>query len=412
MVHNVTRVIAAGWKVYCCVLLFQSFAGKKKRDGGVFWTGGCLLMVLELVVQWLQPDRIPVRAAAVCLAVSVVMHFVFRIPYLMSLVLAMLYYGLRTIAELFTEVLVEKMEFTHVGSAAVFYDDIRMLAGVLILWCGIRVLKKLTKGESYEVLTSKEWGILFVSTFVTVVFFSAIPEIAWQNGENQSGAMLYFAIGILFIDFVVYCMANENMEREVRRREDEAFREKVKSEMAMYRSMSDNLDRQRKRTHEYKNQIAAIGALAAARKYGELDAYIKKIDTALKFGEDVIDTNHVIVNAVLNTKYREAVDKGVSMVLKINDLSKLHMEEEDIVVILSNLLDNAIEACGQSREKVVRLKFILEGSRIILSVENSMMGKPVIKNGKLVTTKGKETKEHGFGVRNVIEAWKSMAEDM
>lgn len=401
MVHNMTALIIAGWKAYCCILLFRSFVGEKmKKNKGSFLAGGCLLMFLELVMQWAWHDRIYIRAVTLCLTISFVMYLVFRIYYLMSLVLAMLYYGLCIIAECLSFFIVNTV---FAGIPVKEINIAEMLVSVLLLWCGIKVLKKITEGKSYELLTNKEWRVLFISTFVTVVSFLVILKIAWQNGGSQNRTLLYSAIGILFIDFVVYCMANENIEREVKRREDEAFREKVKSEIAMYRSISDNLDKQRKRTHEYKNQIAAISALASEKKYEELCTYIEKIDAGLKFNVDVIDTNHVFVNAILNAKYREAIGKGVSIVLKINDLSGLNMEEEDIVIILSNLLDNAIEACKQCSEKVVKLKFVLDREQVVISVENSMAGKPVLKNGKFVSTKIEETHEHGFGIRNVIE---------
>lgn len=403
MIHSVAEVIAAGWKAYCGILLFQVFVGEStaEKDRGRLLAGGCLLAALGLAMKWVWPDWIYFRASAVCLVISLSMHWIFRIPYLMSVVLSMLYYGLFMIAECFSYAVVHWM-FRD------FYEA-RPLAGVLLLWCGILILKKMTKGKSYEVLTAREWRVLFISTFVTVVSFLGMLKIAWQNEGNQGSMLLYLAISILFIDFVVYCMTNENMEREMKRREDEAFRGKVKSEMAMYRSISEHLDKQRKRTHEYKNQIAAISALAAAKQYGKLGAYLEKIDTNLKISGDAIDTNHVIVNAILNTKYREAVDKGVSFVLKINDLSGLHMEEEDIVVICSNLLDNAIEACSQrgpcnhSEGKVVKFKFVLEEGRIVIAIKNSMERKPILKNGKFVTSKMKEANEHGFGIRNVME---------
>ena len=425
--HNAAEMIAAGWKAYCCILLFQIFAGeglaeesharanptgkklngkKKENDRGRLLAGGCLLAVLELVSRWMWGDWTYMRAAVVCLSTSFVMYFVFRIPYLMSLVLSMLYYGLSIIAEF----------LSFVGVDWIFGGgyDVRLVVGALFLWCGILILKKMSGGKSYGMLTLREWRVLFISTFVTVTAFLTMVKIAWQNGGGQNNILLYLAIGILFIDFVVYCMANENMEREMMRREDEVFREKVKSEMAMYRSISEYLDKQRKRTHEFKNQMAAIGALAAAGQYGKLGEYIEKIDMGLRVSEDAIDTNHVIVNAILSTKYREAVEKGISFVLKINDLSKLHMEEKDIVIILSNLLDNAIEACSRwnlseqvnfctQREKVIKSKFVLEKDRIVISVKNSMEEKPVLKNGKFVTAKTKEANEHGFGIRNVME---------
>ena len=34
---------------------------------------------------------------------------------------------------------------------------------------------------------------------------------------------------------------------------------------------------------------------------------------------NVIDTNHMIVNAVLNAKYQEAQESGIGVTIKIND---------------------------------------------------------------------------------------------
>ena len=64
--------------------------------------------------------------------------------------------------------------------------------------------------------------------------------------------------------------------------------------------------------------------------------------------------NHVIVNAILNTKYQESEDKGIVFVVKINDLSHAKIQDEDMVIILSNLLNNAIEACQSCTDKIIK----------------------------------------------------------
>lgn len=171
----------------------------------------------------------------------------------------------------------------------------------------------------------------------------------------------------------------------------------------MYHSISENLEKQRKRTHEYKNQLAAINALAAEGAYQELRAYIGKIETLLQHRMDALDTNHVIVNAILNTRYREAVSKGIVFVLKVNDLSELKMEEEDIVVILFNLLNNALEACERCEDKQIKLKFVLEDGQAVISVKNSMAVEPVMENGALLTSKTKDPEEHGVGKEKCLQ---------
>ena len=101
-------------------------------------------------------------------------------------------------------------------------------------------------------------------------------------------------------------------------------------------------------------------------------------------------------------KYKEAREKGIVFVVKVNDLSELRIKDEDIVLILSNLLNNAIEASAESKEPVVKLKFIRECNQIIISVVNTLSKEPCIIGNKFITTK-EDTENHGIGIENIRE---------
>lgn len=77
------------------------------------------------------------------------------------------------------------------------------------------------------------------------------------------------------------------------------------------------------------------------------------------------------------------------------------MQNEDMVVVLSNLLDNAIEAVGQCEDnRVIKIKFIQEKDGFVLSVHNTIKDKIEIINNEIVTTK-KDKLNHGYGIKNV-----------
>lgn len=97
----------------------------------------------------------------------------------------------------------------------------------------------------------------------------------------------------------------------------------------------------------------------------------------------------MIINAILNTKYQEAISKNIVFVFKVNDLSKIVIEDEDLVVILANLLNNAIEACEKCEEKkTIKLKFVIEENLIVLSVKNTC-SHPIIYSGNEIKTSKK-----------------------
>lgn len=67
--------------------------------------------------------------------------------------------------------------------------------------------------------------------------------------------------------------------------------------------------------------------------------------------------------------------------MSVNDLSGLTMKEEDIVTLLVNLLDNAMEACEKlDTGRIIRLKMILEDGELTLSVK--ILCRDVKKKGK------------------------------
>lgn len=395
----------------CCIWLFQSFSGKRVFQHR--WTGAAYFLAwlsAEWAVSETLYDNLAFKAMAMLVVISLFVYRLFVIRYENALVLSMLFYSVMLVADY--------MALVVVGT--VFPGKMWDLSNVFIIY-GLRTasvafafgmvfgVKRMLGNKTTELFSIREWCALAAVSLITIFAVILVTmETDWMKyTTGQPIAVDFFHIyvigGILGINFIGFYLIHSITERELRLREYAVFREKVKNETAMYHSISENLEKQRKRTHEYKNQLAAISALAAQGAWQELRAYIEKIEITLLHRMDAVDTNHVIVNAILNTKYREAVSKGIVFVLKVSDLSGLKMEEEDLVVILSNLLNNALEACEQCEEKRIKLKFVLENGQVVISVKNSMAAEPAMENGKLLTSKTKDADEHGMGIRNVAE---------
>ena len=128
---------------------------------------------------------------------------------------------------------------------------------------------------------------------------------------------------------------------------------------------------------------------------------METLNGRLRKNADFVNTNHAVVNVVLNQKYQSALERNITMLLSVNDLSGLTMREEDLVTLLVNLLDNAVEACEKLEEnRVIRFKMVLEEGELILSVRNPV-AVPVIIDGKRIVTTKKDGGNHGIGLLNV-----------
>lgn len=84
------------------------------------------------------------------------------------------------------------------------------------------------------------------------------------------------------------------------------------------------------------------------------------------------------------------------MQVKVNDLSAVDIQTNELVVLLSNLLDNAIEACLKlpyNREIVCS---IVKEDGIYISIRNTSAPVTIL-HGEIATTKQDAT-EHGYGL--------------
>lgn len=275
----------------------------------------------------------------------------------------------------------------------------------IFLFCFIMLVRRYVVRKSVEVLTAMEWvRFAIFPVFTIIVLVALLTGFQIPLNNSQKNILICIAFGLLLMNIIVFGLINDILKREMLIRENRLFRERVINETGMYRTISENYDKQRKREHEYKNQMAFIAALARDNKVEELNHYLEEYNKEILENMDLIDTNNVIVNAILNSKYQEAREKGIVFVVKVNDLSDLKIKDEDIVLILSNLLNNAIEASEKCIEAVVRLKFVKEKKQIIISVVNTMANEPLINGNKFVTSKTEDADMHGIGIENIKEA--------
>ena len=88
------------------------------------------------------------------------------------------------------------------------------------------------------------------------------------------------------------------------------------------------------------------------------------------------------------------------MSVKVNDLSSVSIPTDLLVVLLSNLLDNAIEACLRLENHGEIVCNIIQEEALFISIRNTSL--PVeIREGSLPAT-SKNSLEHGYGLGAVV----------
>lgn len=75
-----------------------------------------------------------------------------------------------------------------------------------------------------------------------------------------------------------------------------------------------------------------------------------------------------------------------------------------LVTILSNLLDNAIEAAKQCNvgKRTVKIKLLSEDDVLTIAVSNTYKTEPMLTEDGYIRTTKNNKEEHGWGIRNIV----------
>lgn len=156
---------------------------------------------------------------------------------------------------------------------------------------------------------------------------------------------------------------------------------------------------QRESAHEFNHHLNAINLLLLKGQYAAATEYIAKLCNQQSTRVFCINTRNPIIDAILNQKYQQAKETGIEMQIKVNDLSNVSIPTDLVVVLLSNLLDNAIEACNKcTTDRIIRLSMIYN-TTVFLTIDNTSLPVSIV-NGEIATTKANKG-DHGYGLINI-----------
>lgn len=155
--------------------------------------------------------------------------------------------------------------------------------------------------------------------------------------------------------------------------------------------------------HDIKNHILCMNELYKLKKYDELGNYLNQLSDTVSEIESVIKTGNEIADAIINEKLSDTKESKVKINVDGN-FKEIYIPAIYICTILSNLLDNAVEAVSTVDEsnREILLSTRRTGNFVFLTVKNKTSAFVEISD-KIETTKSNKEK-HGFGITNVRKA--------
>lgn len=240
---------------------------------------------------------------------------------------------------------------------------------------------------------------LFIYPLCSVLILYIFFVIAGNYNISHSVeiAILFASIAIVLSVFLTYIFYSKT-QKEI----DELFKnqtelERIKADTTYYTLLDRQNETLKTIVHNEKNHLSVIKSLANSQ---EISAYIDKISGEIGYHSLFGNTNNKYLDLLLN-KYQSLCEaNNIVFDTSIKTANLSFMAPPDLITLISNILDNAIEAAKDSMEKRIDLSINRINDFDILTCSNSCDRKPNASGKELHTTK--RTKGyHGLGVKSI-----------
>lgn len=265
---------------------------------------------------------------------------------------------------------------------------------ILATWIMWRIQQEKTRLH-----LSMRWLFLTLLFPIISLIMLVVVYESFQQGSDISVQGLVFTLAIslgnVAIMYIIYLL--EKAERKVLHSTllSQQMEVQTKSILALEKSYRA----QRKSAHEFNHHLNTINSLLLRGQHAAATEYIGNLCNQQSTRVFCINTHNPIIDAILNQKYQLATEIGIEMQIRVNDLSNVPIPTDLVVVLLSNLLDNAIEACNKCpSDRIIRFSMIYNAT-VFLSIDNTSLPVSIV-NGEIPTTKANKG-DHGYGLINI-----------
>ena len=259
-------------------------------------------------------------------------------------------------------------------------------------------------------------GILF-GQMIAALLFEMKDGVLLQLYERHPAFLAVVPVLAMLLYAGTYLtIAFQQGMAELREEQAAHYAEYQQTQMirARIREAEQFYTRIRQLKHEMRGHLTNIKGLAQSGEYAGLEDYIARMDESISGFDLTLQTGNPVTDVIVNDVRRRSLELGVRFQTDFHYPVQGAYDAFDVGIILQNLLQNALEACGKVREdeRFITLTGTKKGRFFLIEVKNSFVGEVVFgQDGLPVTTKQEDLSMHGLGLSNVRrEAEKYMGE--
>lgn len=247
-------------------------------------------------------------------------------------------------------------------------------------------------------------SLFFPGCTLFIIFMSKI-------GDPENTAWHICLVAMCVVDISALFLLDQ-LENSIQMRKMLAVaRQRAETQASNIKALTDSYSAQRRLTHDFRKYLFTLSNMLAQGKVEDASKYLEKLKVQQTERILLVNSHHPTIDAILNQAGYTAQSKNIDIHFELNDLSMVKIPVLDLTVVMSNLLDNAIEGCERlpdSQKHWISVKAIYteaQPNSLFFSVTNSSL--PLAITGDHLPSTKHPAELHGYGLPNVLSILKT-----
>lgn len=258
--------------------------------------------------------------------------------------------------------------------------------------------RKLLDEEAFAQTWYVFWVLPLLFIGLNLVMIPRNPGILEQGRLQPIYILLSFALlSLLLLFYVLFYLMASSLNRNDRLRRENQF---LSMQQARYDNLRTAIMETRQARHDMRHHFNTLQSLARQRKWDSLEKYLSDARESLPDTELGLCENSAVdsVAGHYGLLYRK---QGIPFTFELDLPHELSVLEIDLCLVMSNLLENALEASlrtASDRRRIKMQAHLHSGHMVLLSVENAFDGEIREKDGVFLSSK---RRGEGVGLQSV-----------
>lgn len=209
----------------------------------------------------------------------------------------------------------------------------------------------------------------------------------------------FFYVFIFTVQLFLFYSYFKHVEMTSKENYDYQLNEQKHTMMENYYQRIDSYQKEVLRLkHDMKNQLLVLRGHMDKAELPQMESLLDSMLQNTIATEHYHYTNDKTINVLISQKCLQAQKATINCQFDIQMPSSNLFESNDLIVLVSNILDNAIEAASycDSHNRWLTFQMILQQQCLAIYCENSIDGKH-----KSLKTRKKESRNHGIGMSSI-----------